>query len=209
MTTRGAAYVAYGGPAGREVAAAIGAFRQYNTYPVTVIGDGAPDIYNVTRLPFASLDGGGRWAKLNLDTLSPYDQTLYMDADTRMLAGVATVGFQILDDGYDLVIAPSTNQDAQFLSHVEDDDRQATLAAVVNPLPLQLQAGVFWFAKTPAMLALFDAWRVEWLKRKQQDQGALLRALEKAPVKIWLLGWDWNSAHGTLVRHLFGRARRG
>jgi len=208
MTARGAVYVAYGEPARREVGAALGVFRQHNDYPVSVICDAPLSFYGVTPVQFSSLDAGGRWAKLNLDTLSPYDQTLYMDADTRMLAGVASVGFQILDDGYDLVIAPSTNQGDKLLEHLDAADRAATLGGVENPLPLQLQAGVFWFAKTAATAALFAAWRVEWLKYKSQDQGALLRALEKAPVKIWLLGWDWNSRDGALVQHLFGRARR-
>jgi len=207
MTTRGAVYIAYGLASQREVVKSISAFRKFSYYPVAIVGNEATLIHDVTNIHFDSIDAGGRWAKLNLDTLSPYAQTMYMDADTRMLAGCANVGFQILSDGYDLVIAPSENQGGQLLAHSTIDDRDATLEAVENPLPLQLQAGVFWFAKNQRTTELFKAWREEWGRFKDQDQGALLRALERVPVHIWLLGFDWNSRHGELIEHLFGRAR--
>jgi hypothetical protein len=141
---------------------------------------------------------------VNLDTLSPYELTLYIDADTRV-NGSVTAGFELLESGFDMAIAPSVNQGGTSLMwHIGSDDRRATLDAIGNPLPLQLQAGVMFFNRLTCA-PLFRAWREEWLKFENQDQGALLRALHRCPVKIALLGRDWND--GKLIEHHFGRAR--
>jgi hypothetical protein len=150
----------------------------------------------------------GRWAKLNIDTLSPYAQTLYMDADTRVMSADIVNGFNVLDCGYDMALAPSENQAGEFLSHSTEDDKNGTRAALINPDPLQLQAGVFFVTFNDATRALWTQWRREWQSAGGgQDQGALLRAMDKAPVKLWLLSFDWNSRHGSIVEHHFGEAR--
>jgi len=48
--------------------------------------------------------------------------------------------------------------------------------------------------------------RAEWLRFRDQDQAALLRALAIAPVRAWLVGHPWNG--GALVDHRFGACRR-
>lgn len=148
-----------------------------------------------------------RLTKLNLDTLSPYRYTLYLDADTEVLQPAIMVGAEILQDGCDLVITPSQNQGNDFLAHSTPEDAQATRAALGDLMPLQLQAGVFWVSWNERTRALWQAWRAEYGQYGQQDQGALLRALEVAPVKIWLLGAAFNSKRGSIVKHNFGRAR--
>lgn len=146
---------------------------------------------------------GARWAKLNIDRLSPYERTLYLDADTEVLDDVSSL-FAILADGWDLVIAPSRRQGADVLGHLPAEDRQYTLE-VVGSMPLNLQAGVFGFRKGEAVSRLFEAWRAEWRRFEDQDQGALLRALSRSPIRVWLLGQDWNG--GRLIEHHFGRLR--
>jgi len=144
-----------------------------------------------------------RWAKTNLDQWSPYDDTLYMDADTHTQHSDVEVGFKMLEDGWDMVIVPSEKQGRDWLWHCDDRDRTATLDEVGTSL--QLQAGVFWFRKSEQVARFFEAWRDEWLRFKNQDQGALLRALNRVPVKIWLLGYPWNG--GAVVAHNYGTAR--
>lgn len=72
--------------------------------------------------------------------------------------------------------------------------------------PLQLQGGVMFFRRSAAVERFFDRWREEWLKHGDQDQAALLRALTRTRLRIWLLGRPWNG--GAVVGHLFGRAQR-
>lgn len=202
MTTRGVVYIAYGEPARRETVFAAGSLWQHNAgLDVSVISD-AP-ITGLRYIPSARMDAGARWQKVNLDTLSPYEHTLYLDADTRVNAAV-DAGFAILRDGWDMAITPCQNQESDWLWHVADAERQATHDAIGRALALQ--GGMFFFARNEATRRLFAAWRAEWERYKGQDQAALLRALHHAPVKAWLLGRPWNGGD-EVVTHRFGMAR--
>lgn len=195
-------YVAYGNAARKEARLSIKSLRQHNRGNVTVVSDkrlGIGKFHKMSPGPGTL----GRWPKVNLDQLG-FDQACYLDADTRAY-GSLQVGFDILDAGWDMVIVPSTQQDDGLLHHVSEAEREATFSELGTSDVLQLQGGVFWFRRSERALALFDAWRAEWLRWKDQDQGALLRALNKVPVKLWLLGKPFNG--GAVVGHRFGMAR--
>jgi hypothetical protein len=38
-----------------------------------------------------------------------------------------------------------------------------------------------------------ERWRREWEVHAQRDQGALIRALYAHPLRIWVLGNEWNT----------------
>jgi len=205
----GVVYIVYGEPAHVQARLSIQSLHHHSPImPVTVIGDRWAE--SLCEQPFClhqeepERDVGGRWAKVNLDRLSPYDLTLYLDADTRLRESLE-VGFHILDDGWDMAIAPSVCQGQRMLWHVGADDKAATLDAWPCE-PLQLQGGVIFFRRTERVLAFFEVWREEWKRFENQDQGAVLRALAKCPMKVWMLGRPWNG--GAMVGHLFGRAKR-
>lgn len=143
-----------------------------------------------------------RWLKVNLDRLSPYDLTLYLDADTEVLGDLGFL-FAALRDGWDMLIAPSKRQGTDVLGHLSVEDRALTLDVVGTPCPLNLQAGVFAFRKNEATAAMFAAWRAEWGRVGYLDQGALLRAMAMSPVRVWILSWAWNG--GGIIDHHFGR----
>lgn len=186
MGKLGVVYVAIGDKAKAEAHQSIETLRAYNDLPITVI-----DKYD-----------NSRWAKLNIDQLIDYDQALYLDADTRV-RGDITPGFKILDAGWDLAIAFSRNQDADIFAHFKGKEKAQTINEL-GYTPLQLQAGVIFFDRRRCA-ALFEAWRNEWLRYKDQDQAALLRALDRCPVRVWLLGRAWNG--GELIEHLQGKLR--
>ncbi len=193
----GIIYIAYGPKAKRQMTLNRRALQKagMGDLPITVIGETV----------FPQRDKGARWPKLNIDTLSPYENTLYLDADTRVCADIR-VGFDILADGFDLVIVPSAAQGSRLFGHIGDEEKEETFLALGNPWPLQLNGGVFWFADNILMTALFAAWRMEWEKYEDQDQAALLRALDIVPVRTWLLSNEFNG--GSLVDHYFGQARQ-
>ncbi len=195
-------YIAYGDAARKEARLSIKSLRQHNQRKVMVVSDKRLGIGK-----FHKLDAGpgtpGRWAKVNLDGLG-FDQACYLDADTRVYDSLQG-GFDILNAGWDMVIVPSTQQDDGLLHHVSEVEREATFSELGTSDVLQLQGGAFWFRRNERMAALFEAWREEWLRWKDQDQAALLRALNRAPVKLWLLGRPFNG--GAVVGHRFGMAR--
>ena len=198
---RGVIYIAYGEAARYEAGESIESLRRWHPLlPISVIGE---PVAGAKRIPFGQCDKGGRWAKVNLYDLSPYEQTLYIDADTRVHQFL-DAGFDMLADGWDMVITASGHQGSDMLWHLDEEDREATLREV-GPM-LQLQGGLFWFARNERIKRFFEAWRTEWLRFQGQDQGALLRALYRSPLRVWLLGRPWNG--GAVVGHRFGFARK-
>ena len=189
LAVDGVVYVALGQKAQVEAEQSIASLKQYNDLPITVI------------VKFDNLGKGARWAKLNIDRLVDYDRVLYLDADTRIYGDI-TAGFNLLDN-WDLAIVPSENQDSDIFKHIKTGERLQTIKEL-GYLPLQLQAGVIFFHRQRCV-RLFEAWRQEWKRWGDQDQAALLRALVRCPMRVWLLGQDWNG--GQLVEHLFGRCR--
>ncbi len=99
--TRGVCFIAYGDKAEREVQMSIATLRQFHTLPYAVAGDKEwmgwkpidqlPEVDNIVK---------SRWAKVILNQWSPFTETLYLDADTRV-QGDLTVGFDMLDDGFE------------------------------------------------------------------------------------------------------------
>ena len=195
MSNEGVVYVAIGEAAERACSISRAGLDGRNDYPVTVIRKTAPGLSDTQ---------SSRAAKTALYDLSIYEHTCYLDADTLPLASIRA-GFEILADGWELVITASPNQGRDSLWHVAEPERTATLDGLGYPA-LQLQAGVFWFRRSAAVARLFKAWRAEWERWRGQDQAALLRALALAPVKVWILGRDWNG--GAVIAHRWGAIRR-
>jgi hypothetical protein len=194
--TRGVCLIAYGGKAKREAEQCVESLYRWHDWNAAIQNYTAPGI------TYTDVQKS-RWAKVTLDRWSPFDETLYLDADTRV-QGDVSIGFDLLRDGWDMVITASKQQGAELMWHIDEKEREETMLAHGCADILQLQGGVFWFQKNAAVLRLFAAWRDEWVKYTQFDQAALLRALIIAPVKLYLLGYPFNG--GALIAHNHGRA---
>lgn len=205
---RGVYYVAIGDPAIDEARFSIETLRDFHDWPVVVASREPLPINGTTWTPLPrDCDPIGRAAKTDINGAVPleWDHVLYLDADTRIY-GDLSCGFDILEAGFDMVIAPSTNQADDVLWHINEGERFATLNEIVNPEPLQLQGGVFWvnLVSGPAK-AFMGRWFREWHRWHEQDQAALLRALYNEPIRIWLLSNVFNG--GAVVAHRHGAAR--
>jgi len=170
---------------------------------IVVIGEEVRGANRRVRWP--NRDGRGRWAKVNLYDLSPFDRTLYLDADTR-IHGDISVGFDLLGDGWDVVIVPSRLHGSDWLKHVGQPERSEICKEHGGQL-LTLGGGVIWFGRNERTARLFAAWREEWLRFRGEDQGALMRAYVANPCKIWLLSRDFNGGKGQAIEHRFGKAK--
>lgn len=197
--SKGIVYIAYGKKAMQEAMSAITQQSQHG-YPIYTIGFTAtfpspPEGFTSAQV--------ARLYKTNLFQDAPYDHTLYLDADTRV-TGDLQPGFDLLADGFDMVIVPSMNQGDELLWHITPEERETTFDEC-GYHPLQLQAGVFYFAKNDRTRAFFQAWNEEWLRWHGEDQGAFTRALHSCPLKLWLLGRVYNG--GAVIQHHFGACR--
>lgn len=204
---RGVLYVAYGAEAIKECLSSIGTLRRSNpALPVCVITDDCKPFRHaadtVTRF---DSDPYGRQAKLNADKLSPFDLTLYLDADTRVY-GDLSLPFCALEQGFEFVATMSTNQGAdKFLWHIGTLERNAILREIGFP-PAVLQGGVWGFRKTERTAAFFECWRQAYTGAEEWEQGAMQLALWRQPMAVYLLGTEFNG--GVIVAHRYGQARR-
>jgi len=205
--SEGICFIAYGDAALSEVNTSIVTLRRLGIeLPIALICEKPTRIQKIFHVPFEDRSFGARRVKVLIDTLTPFRHTLYLDVDTRVQTKDILKGFEILEAGWDLVLAPSVNQGSEVFSHIDLPERVATSEFLLSKMPLQLQAGVMWFRRSKEVSSLFDAWRTEWNKFKRHDQAALIRALQTSPAKIWLLGLPWNSRRGTIIDHHFGKA---
>lgn len=201
----GAFYIALGERARKEATESIHSLRRVAPMlPVRVVSDQPMPLDIDWRL---SLDPhpGGRDIKTRLFDFIPIDwnSVLYLDADTRVRLD-PTVGFKLLEDGWDMAIMPSAHQGLDAFWHIDSDEREITYDEI-GFIPLQLQAGVMFITRNRQVEQFFDAWYAEWTRYADQDQAAFVRALQREPIKLWLLGKPFNG--GAIVAHHFGQAR--
>ena len=217
-SSKGVVYVAYGPEAREQCGIALRSlYKVHPGWPVAVISDepipagrGIPATYWVD---FPDTDPGARWAKLNVDLLSPWEWTVYWDADTRARYSMAA-GWDLLALGWELMLCPTGAQEEHLFRHIlaleidgkGEEEKQATIEEVGGRPILALQGGALWFQKCDAIHRFFEVWREEWKRWSNQDQAALIRAMRRAAPKTLLLSRDWNG--GSLMGHYHSRARR-
>jgi hypothetical protein len=228
----GIIYMCFGEKAKREVEKSIVSLRKINqSIPVAVVGD--------TKVPgtqFIEWQGvspfdehrtkglrflAGR-IKPHIYGLSPFQNTLYIDADTQFIGNIQPA-FDFLNE-FDVAIAeenraisalhnPGPGSKYSWYHHMPEVE--ASIKELGDPTMHFLNSGVIFFRKSPACEKLFADWSAEWLRWKQWDeQMAFIRAVKNNPdVKLKRLSIRWNSPvmeTGVIIYHMYARgaARR-
>lgn len=194
---RGVLYVAYGAPARQCARGAIASFKQYMPeVPVALVSDaplGPEDIF----ISHTDEDIGGRSAKTLIDVLAPkeWSYVMYLDADTEVIAPLHFL-FQLVEDGFDMVICKNPGKYHTARQMVRSDNRdecEFTFRLFGTDELIQLNGGVFVFQRNARTQKFFSTWHSEWQRWGKRDQAALLRALREHPLKMHVLGNEWNT----------------
>jgi len=194
---RGVYYVAYGEPARRCAEAAIRSFKEHlPDIPVALVSDsplGVEDLY----IESPDYDIGGRAAKIKIYDLAPRDwqYIAYLDADTEVVKAEQLL-WQIVEDGWDMVICKNPGRFAIASAMQRSDNKdecRVTYQATGTEEVMQLNGGVFAFSRNHRTEKFFRSWYEEWHQWGKRDQAALLRALWKNPLKLYVLGNEWNT----------------
>lgn len=162
-------------------------------------------------------DVGGRRAKLRAYELAPaeWQSVLYLDADTEVVAPVYPF-FQWVEDGWEFVICRDVGETLHSFQRKNNIDELEQVEATVGTLyALQFNGGVWAFRRCAATQRFFERWWREWEVHAQRDQGALIRALYSEPIRIFVLGNEWNkfpkytpTVETAGIMHYPGDARR-
>jgi hypothetical protein len=224
--TRGIYVVAFGDPS-RTCALAL--MRSIKTYlaeiPVCLCSDrriGPEDVLVLREDGEGSgNDIGGRKAKLSAYDVTPaeWDAVLYLDADTEIVppADVRRF-FDWIEDGWEFVICkdPHLMDTLQAYARRNNYAEMALLQKTFGTLnALMYNGGVWAFARSERVKRFFARWQRNWEKHAQRDQGPLLSAMHEDPLRVLLLGNEWNTfpkySRGVTtagLMHYPGRARR-
>lgn len=146
----------------------------------------------------------------------PYDQTLYLDADTTALADILP-GFAFLD-GADIALATHYNNLTIEDCHA-GAERDETIKMVGENVPL-INGGVRFLRKNEAIRHLFQVEYREWERFRERDglydwdpQPAIHRALHLCPeVRVVIIPEKWNQKFkqdDTIIWHQMGQEIAG
>ncbi|MGA0199990.1 MAG: putative nucleotide-diphospho-sugar transferase [Prochlorotrichaceae cyanobacterium] len=122
-----------------------------------------------------------RYLKTQLSSYTPYDQTLFLDADILAIQDISHI-WHYLDQG-DLAIARDRLSEVQHCDHIAQVELDFTLSQLPANFP-HYNSGVFLWRKTAASELLFKHWHQEWLHFQCQDQLALARAIAKTALTL-------------------------
>lgn len=209
MSGRGVVYVAWGQAAREQTAASIESLRRFSDLPVLVVGDGpvaGADHLLCEVDPFGA-DGrfyAGRVKPL-LYGLSPFDRTLYVDADTEFVRD-PECGFRLLDRWE--VLATDTGH--RSLADTVAGKKEAAWTRSHFGLPwMQYHcSGCLFWRRSEAVEGLFRLWAEEWARFSGWDeQLALLRALARSEAMFLTLPRSWNTPErerAYLLYHAWG-----
>lgn len=192
---RGIYCVAFGDPA-REVALRMmrSVKRFMPDIPITLCAAKAigPEDRLVTQ---PDSDIGGRRAKLRAWDLTPpeWKYILYLDADTILTAPVYQL-FRWVESGWDFAICRDINRTLGYSAGTySPEEFNRTLGIAGSAQVLQYNGGVWAFSRNSRTEKLFQIWKEEWELWGARDQLSLIRSIYQAPVKLLLLGNEWNT----------------
>jgi hypothetical protein len=211
MMERGVLYVAYGEKARKMAQASILTVRRHAPgLPVAVVSD-APLAGADVHVFHSEADRGARTQKTQMYRLSPFDETLFLDADTEMRASPEP-GFRLLEF-VDLVLAQDVTRNFadNKWPHLNQEEVAATAREIGTAQHMYFNSGVIFFRRNERVEAMMDAWHEEWQRWGVHDQMALLRAIHRSPVRIAPMRAPWNThirSQAAFVYHKHRQARR-
>ncbi len=226
--TVGIIYVAFGKKAIEGVHKSLSTLKRLGySYPVSIIHDAHDrlqsddfnSIHSMTN-PFDISKAknfqfrAGR-IKPQLCSLSPYDLTLYLDADTCFIQPVHDAFKMLLDN--DLLVTEEKLSLGDLYNkklagwELNLIERDITIKELGGDASKKfINSGVLFFKKNKKTLKLFSDWYIQWMRYQEWDeQLALMRSInQNKDVKVKSLSVDWNSPHltnSTIIFHNYGR----
>lgn len=188
--------VAYGDPARECAFRCMQSIRKYMPDIPIALASSAPLGIEDRHIAAPDLDIGGRSVKTQIYDLAPesWQYVLYLDADTEMIADARHL-FDLMASGWEFAICtnPAQYHLAREMRRPDNaDEIDQTFAVLGTDEILQLNGGVFAFRRCERVRRFFARWHMEWQRWGARDQAALDRALYDEPVRLIVLGKDWN-----------------
>lgn len=120
---------------------------------------------------------------------------LYLDADI-LISRRLNFFFDLLRDGWDMVVTLSPPQ-GPLVRHAQRkkyrDENVLTTRRLGGNHWLQIAGGVWAFRRNERTQKFLSTFHGEWKRFQHCDQQAMMRAYWKVPLRIWILGTEFNT----------------
>lgn len=130
-----------------------------------------------------------RSVKTQLWRFSPYQETLFLDADILPIKPIVAL-WDYLAQG-DVAMVSDRNPTVDCCDHIAQIEKDYTLQFLPGHTP-QFNSGVMLWRRNSATQQLFYQWHQEWQHFKQQDQLALVRAIHTTQMTVVQLPITYN-----------------
>ena len=202
MQTRGVIYCATTSTAYLEAAfiSAIALRQQNPSLPITLLSDCplleqlplhnygiTPKLLDTCALGHHAFSS--RAVKTRLNTYSPYQETLFLDADILSLQPVADL-WSYLDES-DLAMVVDRLPVVSLCDHIAQVEKAYTLELLPGDT-VQFNSGVMLWRDSLATRVLFKQWHEEWQRFQKHDQLALIRAIAAVQIPVAKLPPTYN-----------------
>lgn len=207
MTDRGVVYCATSQIVYLEAALISSiALRELNPeIPITIFCDPALELISFSTLQNSlqayginvielSMEGDtflSRSVKTHLNELSPYQETLYIDADMLPLKSISQV-WDYLDHG-DMAMVLDRLPNLALCDHVAQVEIDYTLKLLPGDTH-QFNSGLMVWRNNDATQSLFKRWQQEWLVFQKHDQLALVRAIATEKFAVAQMPVNYNTS---------------
>jgi len=104
--------------------------------------------------------------------------------------------FELIEDGWEFVICKDPHlMDTMFHYRRRNNvqELEETEKKIHTLHTLQYNGGVWAFTRNARVERFFRRWLKGWDKYAGRDQGALIRAMYTEPLRVYLLGNEWNT----------------
>jgi alpha-N-acetylglucosamine transferase len=147
----------------RDLAMLLYNNKYISKWPITIISDIQINGHTQVIKDYNG-DWCGRIVKMSINTLSPYDETLFLDVD--------------------IIITKPIDDIWNYLDNTD------FALSIQNMAPHQYNSGVMLFRKSDAVDNLFKLWRSYW--RGKYDQIALRQAIDSCNMRLSILPSIYN-----------------
>jgi Glycosyl transferase family 8 len=120
---------------------------------------------------------GTAYLKTRLNYLSEFEQTLYLDCDTRVVGDLSPIWDCIGDS---IAVAPAYNPIQKYFNYPHDPEASET-SIILSKIDdyTQYNTGVLLFEDTLYVDNIFRLWLKEWRRFKHLDNKAFTRAISQ------------------------------
>jgi Glycosyl transferase family 8 len=184
---------------------------------ICIITDAAIDFELSSNISIYKVDGSNdnpefysAYLKTQLHKLSPFDETLFLDADILAVDDFSGI-WDFISDGISIAPAFYPIRPEVIYPSSEVMYTQSLMQSANNFT--QYNAGVFLFRKSQAMFDLFKQWDREWSLYCYAENMALSRILLNSDTKIFTLPSKYNQFYPyqneqTCLLHYIGRFKQ-